>query len=115
MKVTDPDTGSIAYVPSSGTVRVLLSAEMVEPLGWLTKITEVGSIVPSTSLSLARIFIVIGISSFVSSLSSVATGGSLTSLTAILETASGEISPSLSVTVKVNVRSPLVGFCDRFS
>ena len=96
MKVTKPVVGSIAYVPSSGTVRVLPSVERVEPLGWLTKITEVGSIVPSISLSLSRISMVTAVSSFVLPLSSVATGGSLTSLTVIAIWAIS-VNPSSSV------------------
>ena len=96
MKVTNPVLGSIAYVPSSGTVRVLSSAERVEPLGWLTKITEVGSIVPSISLSLSRISMVTAVSSFVLPLSSRAMGGSFISSTVI---ARAPISVSLSSSV----------------
>ena len=96
MKVTSAVLGSITYSPSSVTVRVLPSAERVEPLGWLTKITEVGSIVPSLSLSLSRISMVTAVSSFVLSLSSVATGGSLTSSTVIAIWAMS-VNPSSSV------------------
>ena len=83
MKVTKPVAESTTYSPSPGTVRVLRSPLMLEPLGRLTKITEVGSIVPSRSLSLARISISTGVSSSVLPLSFTATGRSLKSLTVI--------------------------------
>ena len=56
---------------------------MVEPVGSLTKITEVGSRLPSRSRSLLRMSIVTETSSEILPLSFTATGGSLTSLTVI--------------------------------
>ena len=75
--------GSTTYSPSPGTIRVLLSALKLEPVGSSIKITEVESRLPSSSRSLARISIATGVSSEVLPLSFTATGGSLTSLTVI--------------------------------
>ena len=73
----------MTYSPSPVMVRVLRSPLTIEPVGSLTKTTEVGSSVPSISLSLSRIFMVTAVSSGVLPVSSAATGGSLTSVTVI--------------------------------
>ena len=87
----------MTYSPWDGTVRVLRSPLRIEPVGSLTKTTEVGSRLPSGSLSLLRIFIVIAVSSGVLLLSSIATGKSLTSSTVRLIMALA-VAPSSSAT-----------------
>ena len=62
-------------------------------------LTVVGSMVPSRSLSLAVTSMTTGVSSSVLSVSSLATGGSLTSLTVMLTVATLEVAPSSSSTV----------------
>ena len=95
------------YSPSCGTVRVLLSLLRIEPVGWLTKTTKVGSKLPSTSRSLVKISIAIAVSSSPSPKSSVARGTSLTSLTKRLIMALA-VAPSSSATwYSIGVGVPL--------
>ena len=78
VKVTNPVVGFIVHSPSPGTVKVLPSADNVDPDGGFTKVTLVTS-KPVSSVSFVNTFMVTGVSSEVFNASFDTSGASFTS------------------------------------